>query len=467
MAATRLSPLDASFLAVESPTAHMHVGWAARFAAPGGSRPRFDDIFDHIEGRLARGRRFRQRLAGVPLWLNAPEWIDDERFDASRHIVPSAATTLSEAVDDCMSLQLDRRRPLWELWIADGLADGSIGVVGKAHHCMVDGIAAVELASLLLDPTPETEPPAPDDWLPSPRPATLNRMAGAVLDQVRGDFQLLRVPARVAASPRHAFGAVTKGLGAVKATASMLRPARPNPAINAPISPLRHLATARRPLPDLKAIGASFGTTINDVVLAASTGGIRRLLEHRAERPEPLKAMVPVNVREPGDNGAAGNQISFMFVDLPCDEPDPVRRLQVIHGDTAERKSGGESRWVRDILGAVGYFPQPVRDAVSHVIASPLVFNLTVSNIPGPRGPMYVRGCRLVEAYPVVPIADRHALSIGVTTVGEGAYFGLYADPEALPEVDELGVGIGRATDELLALGLRSMEPRPRVPIPA
>ena len=452
MATTRLSPLDASFLAVESPTAHMHVGWAASFRPPDGSRPRFEDIFDHIESRLARGRRFRQRLAGVPLGLNAPVWIDDERFDAAHHIVRTGSPTLGKAVDDCMSRQLDRRRPLWEFCIADQLDDGRIGVVGKAHHCMVDGIAAVELASLLLDPTPEAEPAAPDPWLPSPTPAAVNRLAAAIVDQLRGDFELLRLPARVAASPRHAVGAVTKGVGAAKAAASMLRPARPNPAINAPISPLRHLATARRPLPDLRAVGTGFGATINDVVLAASTGGIRRLLERRAERPAPLKAMVPVNVRETGQNGELGNQISFMFVDLPCDEPDPIRRLQLIHGETVERKSGGESRWVRDILRAVGYFPQPVRDAVSQVIASPLIFNLTVSNIPGPSEPMYMLGCELEEAYPVVPIADRHALSIGVTTIRDQACFGVYADREVVPDADLVASAIDESVDELLAL---------------
>jgi diacylglycerol O-acyltransferase / wax synthase len=449
---TRLSPLDASFLAVESSTAHMHVGWAASFRPPAGARPRFEDLFDHIEGRLSRGRRFRQRLAGVPLGLNAPVWIDDERFDPSHHIVPAGSSTLGEAIDDCMSRQLDRRRPLWEMWIADNLEDGRIGVVGKAHHCMVDGIAAVELAGLLLDPTPEPEPSRPDAWLPAPMPPAASRMASALLDQLRGDFELLRQPAQLAASPRRAFGVATKGLAAAKAAASMLRPARPSPAINPPISPLRHLATARRPLPDLKAIGGSFGTTINDVVLAASAGGMRRLLENRSEPPVPLKAMVPVNVRTPDENGQSGNRISFMFVDLPCDEPDPVRRLRAIHGDTALRKSGGESRWVGDILGAIGCFPQPVRDAVSHVIASPLVFNLTVSNIPGPSAPMYMLGCELEEAYPVVPIADRHALSIGVTTIRDQACFGVYADREGLPDADLVAIAIDESVDELLAL---------------
>jgi diacylglycerol O-acyltransferase / wax synthase len=430
----------------------MHVGWAASFRPLEGARPSFGDLFEHLAGRLSRGRRFRQRLAPVPLGLNAPLWIDDQRFDAAHHIIQATSGTLGEVVDDCMSRQLDRSRPLWQLWIADDLADGRIGVVGKAHHCMVDGIAAVELAALLLDPTPDPEPSAPDGWRPAPTPAAISRLAGGVVDQVRGEFELLRIPAKVARSPLRALGVARKGLGAARAAANMLRPAHPIPALNAPISPLRHLATARRPLRDLQAIRASFGTTVNDVVLAASTGGMRRMLEQHAEPPVPLKAMVPVNVRTAEEDGASGNRISFMFVDLPCDEPDPVRRLRAIHGETAERKGVGESRWVGDILGAIGYFPQPVRDAVSQVIASPLIFNLTVSNIPGPTEPMYMLGCELEEAYPVVPIADRHALSIGVTTIRDQACFGIYADRHVLPDADLVAKAIDESVEELLSL---------------
>src|SRR4051812_32296825 len=178
MPTTRLSPIDASFLAVESPTAHMHVGWAASFKPPDGARPSFDDLFEYLAGRLPRAQRFRQRLAGVPLGLNAPLWIDDQRFDASHHIVRTSSGTLGEAVDDCMSRQLDRTRPLWQLWIADQLDDGRIGVVGKAHHCMVDGIGAVELAALLLHPTPHPEPPPPDPRRPPPPPPAASPQGG-------------------------------------------------------------------------------------------------------------------------------------------------------------------------------------------------------------------------------------------------------------------------------------------------
>lgn len=453
MSTTRLSPLDASFLAVESPTAHMHVGWATTFRPPDGRpRPTFEELFEHVCGRLARDPRFRQRLAPTPLGLNAPLWIDDDAFDPARHIVPAASSTLSDVVDDCMSRQLERDRPLWQLCIADRLDDGRIGVVGKAHHCMVDGIAAVELAALLLDPTPDPVADGEDRWEPAPEPDMLTRLGRGVLDQLRADIGLLRLPARALRSPSYALRLAEDAGRAARAGLGMLRPARPVAPVNAPLSPFRHLAGTRRSLADLQRIKAQFDTTVNDVLLAVAAAALRRLFEGRHELPVPLKAMVPVNVRVPQEDGVSGNRISFMFVTLPCDEPDPVRRLRAINAETARRKEHGEPHWVGEALDAVGYLPQPMRDVVSHVIASPLVFNLTVSNIPGPSDPMYMLGCEIEDAFPVVPIADGHSMSIGVTTIGDRACFGIYADSQALPESDVVAAAVHRSVDELLAL---------------
>jgi WS/DGAT/MGAT family acyltransferase len=430
----------------------MHVGWATTFRPPPGQvRPEFTELFEHVRGRLSRDPRFRQRLAPTPLGLNAPLWIDDDAFDAEQHIVRASSTTLSEVVDDCMSRQLDRDRPLWQLCIADQLEDGRIGVVGKAHHCMVDGIAAVQLAALLLDPTPEPMPSGEDGWRPAPVPDALSRLSRGVLDQVRADLSLLRLPARALRSPAYALRLAGNGVRAARAGLGMLRPATPVHPVNAPLSPFRHLAGARRPLADLHQIRSAYDTTVNDVMLAVAAAAMRRLFQGRGELPVPLKAMVPVNVRTDED-GTSGNRISFMFVTLPCDEADPVRRLRSINLETARRKRHGEPHWVGEALDAVGYLPQPMRDVVSHVIASPMVFNLTVSNIPGPSEPMYMLGCELDEAYPVVPIADGHSMSIGVTTIQDRACFGVYADAEALPDVDELAGAIHESVDELLVL---------------
>jgi diacylglycerol O-acyltransferase / wax synthase len=446
----RLSALDDSFLAVESANAHMHVGWAASFDPPRqGRRPSFAELRDHIESRLSRAPRYRQRIASVPLGLNAPVWVDDERFDINRHVVASSADQLGDLVDSCLSEQLPRDRPLWQICIADRLADDRIGVVGKAHHCMVDGIAAVELGSLLLDPDPVPPPAAKDNWHPKRPPGPVRRLMGGVVDRLREEASLARVPALLTSSPRpgELAESVTR---AGRALAPSLRPARPTAPRNEPITPARHLAWFGRPLADLKSIGRSFGTTVNDVLLAASAGGIRRFLpRHDVEAP-PLKTMVPVSLRSDAGAGDLGNRISFVFVDLPCDEPDPVRRLQNVHSEMSERKESGIPEGADIALGAISYLPRAVQRAVARKTADARTFNLTVSNIPGPPQRMFMCGCELEAAYPVVPISDEHALSIGMTTVGDQACFGLYAAREPLPDSDELAEAVDASIDELL-----------------
>jgi WS/DGAT/MGAT family acyltransferase len=453
MPANRLSALDAAFIAVETPSAHMHVGWAAVFTPPDPSeRPLFGELRDHVARRLARAPRFRQRLAPVPFGVHNPEWVDDEDFDVDRHVIRCRAASLGEAVDSVMSEPLPRDRPLWQLHIADRLRDGSIGVIGKAHHCMVDGIAAVELASLLVDPEPDPREPAAERWTPARPPSAAERLRRGVTDRVREQLELAGISARIATSPRRLAslpGAAIRGAGAL---AGSVRPATARSRLNEPISPLRHLALLERPLDDLRRIKAAFGVKINDVVLAASAAGVRSLLERDGGRSLRVKAMVPVNVRGEGGEGDLGNRISFMFVDLPCDEAEPERRLRWIAGETQARKESREPETADALLRMVAYAPRTIQLAVSRLIASPRVFNLVVSNIPGPPQPLYMRGCELRCAFPVVPIADRHALSIGFTTVRDRACFGLYADRETLPDSDRLAVAIDEELDRLLEL---------------
>ncbi len=457
MSVTRLSPLDASFLAVETPTAHMHVGWVALFEPPlGRPVPSFAEFRDHIAARLPRAPRYRQLLKPPPLGLGTPLWVDDERFDVARHVVRGGPRRLDDLVARFMSRPLPRTRPLWQICIGDPLEDGRIPVLGKAHHCMVDGIAAVELATLIVDPEPDPPPPEPDGWVPRRSPGTPELVARTLGDIARTPIDLAAVAGRL--TPAGVPGAVARVHRAAGALLDAARPARGS-SLNPPISPLRRLGLLARPTSELVEIKRAFGVKLNDVILAVCSGAVRDLLRGRGERPIRLKSMVPVNVRAPGEAGELGNRISFMFVDLPCDEPDPVRRLRCIHQATRERKLAGEPEGADDVMRSLAFVPAPVQRIVSRLVASPRAFNLTVSNIPGPRESLYMRGCRLAEAYPVVPIADRHALSIGVTTVGDGACFGLYADPESLPELDELAAGIGRATDELLGLTIGS-QPR-------
>jgi len=453
MSDDRLTPLDASFLTVESPTAHMHVGWACLFARPRGrAAPSFEELRDHVEGRLGGAPRYRQKLAAVPLGVGEPVWIDDEAFDVRRHVLRSRSARFEEVVDDVMSSPLGRDRPLWELWIADALDDGRIGVVGKAHHCMVDGIAAVELAALLVDPTPEPPPRGRGSWRPRSTPPSSRLLADAVLDALGEAVEVAALPLRLARDPRRLVDASRRGAQVVSAAAHSLKPAPSSPVFNEPISPRRHLAVVHRPLDDLLRIRGRFGTTVNDVVLAATSGAIRRFMQRHGETPVRLKTMVPVSLRHGDQPGELGNRISFVFVDLPCDEPDATRRLRDVHLAMSSRKQDGDPEGADVILQAFGHTPRSVRHAISRMIASPRSFNLVVSNIPGPSERLYMLGCELEEAYPVVPIADRHAVSIGVTTVKDGAFFGIYADRDSMPDADALATGIEESIDELLAL---------------
>jgi WS/DGAT/MGAT family acyltransferase len=445
----RLSALDDSFLAVENASAHMHVGWAAAFRRPEeGQRPRFDDLRDHIASRLCRAPRYRQRIASVPFGLNAPIWVDDERFDVDRHVLRSSATSLRELADSCMSTQLRRDRPLWQICIADQLENDRIGLVGKVHHCMVDGIAAVELGSLLLDPTQDPPPAETDGWLPRKAPGAARRLLGGILDLVRAEASLAKLPARIVRSPGRIGELVEPVRRARDALAESMRPAEPREPVNQPITGARHLAWFNRPLEDLKRIGRPLGASVNDVLLASAAGGMRGFMRSQDRDPVPLKTMVPVNVRE-GDASEFGNRISFVFVDLPCDEPDPLRRLQNVRREMSERKEAGIPEGGDVVMAAIKYLPRPAQHAITRTIASPKTFNLTVSNIPGPRQPMYMRGCELEVAYPVVPIADQHAVSIGMTTIRDRACFGLYAASEMLPDSDELANAMSASLDEL------------------
>jgi WS/DGAT/MGAT family acyltransferase len=453
MSASRLSALDASFLRVESPNAPMHVGWAAILDPPAeGAPPSFDQMREHIRSRLPRAPRYRQMLRTVPFGVNAPVWVDDPAFELDAHVIEGESDRLQDVVDDCMSEPLPRNRPLWQIWIVPRLDDGRVAVIGKAHHCMVDGIAAVELGSLLLDPTPDSPPGEPDRWEPQPGPGRFDLLVGGAVDLIRDELRLAALAGRLVSSPRRAAQLATRGQQALTALADSVRPARLIETLNRPISPLRHLGRLTRPIDDLLAIKRAHGVKLNDVVLAAATSGVRSYLAGRGERPTPVKAMVPISVRSNGEDDALGNRISFMFVDLPCEEPDPVRRVREIHGETSERKLRGAAEGGDDVLGVLRYAPGPVQQLAARLVASPRTFNLVVSNIPGPRDVAYMSGCRLREVFPVVPLADRHALSIGFTSVADVGCFGLYADRDSLPDVDRLATSIDAAIDELLEL---------------
>ena len=448
----RLSALDASFLAVESEVAHMHVGWVALFDPPEDRpTPAFHALRMHIAARLQRAPRYRQKLRFVPLGIHDPVWVDDDEFDLSRHLFRSQTTDLDLLVEEIFSAPLDRDRPLWEIWIADQLPDGRIGVIGKVHHCMVDGIAAVELASLFMDPDPHAPVGEPDDWRPAPPPRRVPLFAGSARDRIFEELSLARIPAGLVRSPRRVPDLVKTSVRAARSLAHTITPPAPASRLNESSSPLRALARVRRPMSDLKATKERHGVTLNDVVLAASAGAMRRYLQEHHDATTHLKAMVPVNVRGDGAAGDLGNEVSFLFVALPCDEPDPVRRLEDIHAVMSDRKAAREPRGSQAVLDALRFAPHPVQHALSRAVAAPRTYNVVVSNIPGPPGALYMMGCPLREAYPIVPLSDHHGVAIGFTGVAGDGCFGIYADRGSVADLARLARDLEESIDELVA----------------
>ncbi len=453
MSRNRLSALDAAFLSLESADAPMHVGWAAVFAPPAdGSRPDFETVLAHIGSRLGRAPRYRQRLLEVPFGLDDPVWVDDPAFDLSNHVIRAPHGDFGTLIDEVMSTPLQHRRPLWELWIAERLDNGQIGVVGKAHHCLVDGLAAVELMALLLDVTPEPEPIDPDDWLPEDQPGGIELVGEAIGRQLGQALDLSLVPLGWARDPSRLRELPGQAWSAARAVVHAARPLAPPSRMNGSMTGRRHLALLARPLADLRTIKSRYGTTINDVLLTASASGLRDLLVERGDPSREIKAMVPVSVQDPDDRW--GNGIAFLFLPLPIDEADPVWRLRDIHVAMRERKRENEPEGSDAVLGALSLAPRAVRRLASRILASPRLSNLTISNIPGPRIPLYLLGCEAVRAYPVVPLTGGHGVSIGMTTVHDQACFGVYAQADLADDADRIAAGIDAAIDELLALAL-------------
>jgi WS/DGAT/MGAT family acyltransferase len=444
----RLSALDASFLAVEGPQSPMHVGWVALFDPPEeGRRPRYEELFEYVASRLERAPRYRQRLADVPFGVHEPVWVDDAAFDPEDHLLPAGDMSLDELVDTVFSTQLARDRPLWEMWFHDELPDGGVAMVGKAHHCMVDGVAAMQLANLLLDRDPDAgSARGRDGWAAAPVPSAGARLAQAVADRTVDIVS----PLRLAASPGRLFGLPRAATRGARTLAHTVLPPAPGSPLNHTGSGRRHHIRLARDLDDLRTVRKRFGVTPNDVVLAAVAGGLRRFAERRGEQPRKLKAMVPADVRS-GTDAAEGNRISFLFIELPCDEPDPAARLAAVHRATAQRARDGEAEDVDTALQALALAPRPVRRALAHAVAHPRLFNLVVSSLPGPATARYLHGCRLRELYSAVPLAGRHALSIGILMVAGRACFGIYTDPVTLPDADAFAEDLNAALDELLA----------------
>lgn len=443
--ADRLSALDVSFLYLEEPTAPMHVGGVAVFEAPAAGFDH-DRLVQLIKARIAFVPRYRQRVRWVPGRLANPVWVDDENFDVAYHVrrsaVPRPGTEeqLRELTARIMSRPLDRTRPLWEMYLVEGLERDRFAILTKTHHAMVDGLSAIDIGQVILDVTAEPRPAVTDVWRPAREPSSLELFVGGMTDVVRS-------PAVAVDSVRDGLDDVQESIrgvgrslrGVLSAAATVVRPPTSGP-LNVEIGEQRRYATVDSKLGDFKRIRKAHGGTINDVVLAVVAGALRQWLMTRGEKLSPrseIRAMVPVSVRE-GEDPQSGNRIAAFLCDLPVGEPDPVVRLQRVTFEMGQHKAHNQMMGAQALVGLAGFGPPTLHSLGARAAGglSQRVWNLVVTNVPGPQFPLYAGGAQMLAAYPVVPLAKKQVLSVGVTSYNGGVFFGLVGDREAMSDID-------------------------------
>ena len=450
----RLSGSDMSNVLAERGPIHVHVGATIIVE---GAAPSYERLVAHVEKRLLLVPRFMQRIVKIPLGIENPVWGDDPQFDVRRHVRhvsvprPGRLDQLRDLVGRVMSEPLDMQRPLWQLYLIEGLS-GRHAYVSKTHHALVDGVAAVDVGTILLDTTKRgTRVPVPEKpWDPDePSPTMLltqaasERVSKPLRAAGRAARTAVRMPAQTAARVLRTAEAFT-GLASGG-------PSVPRSSLNVRIGRDRVIAWARTDLDRLKRARAiSEGSTVNDVVLSVAAGALRRYLERRGDEvPEYLVALVPVSIRRPDEKGELGNRISTIMVRLPLAEPDPRRRLEQLRDETKRLKESDNARAASLLIEATGWAPPTLNRLLSSAMARPLIFNLVVSNVPGPQRPLYLLGRKIREIYPFVPLSPQnHALSIGMISYDGRIYFGLAGDRDTVPDLDDLATALREALRE-------------------
>ncbi|MDQ4096105.1 MAG: wax ester/triacylglycerol synthase family O-acyltransferase, partial [Actinomycetota bacterium] len=412
----RLSVLDELFLHLEGPDTHMHVGGAAIFEGP---PPDYEEILDMVEQRLQRVPRFRQKLAFVPFGLGRPVWVDDTHFNIEYHVrhtalpAPGDRVRLNRLTARVMSQQLDRAKPLWEIWFAEGLAGGRFALVSKTHHCLVDGVSGADIMSVILDLEPEPEPIERQPWRPPPEPTPDQLLVEALKERLTSPAEALRTLQSAASDPAKLPNRISEAAKAVGTWVGGSFSAPPS-SLNLPIGPHRRFETVLADLDEIKRIKNALGGTVNDVVLAAVSGGLRRLLKGRGELVDTmeLRAMVPVSVRADQDRGALGNQVSSVWAALPVYESDPVERLRIVHDEMKDLKDSGQAVGAQVLTTLGEWAPPTIVAQASRLVARQRAFNLVVTNVPGPQIPLYTLGREMKEVYPVLPLADNTTIGV-------------------------------------------------------
>lgn len=457
----RLSALDVSFLYMETPTTAMHVGGVAIFEPPAGGFD-YERLVDLISQRIGLVPRYRQKVRWVPGHLANPVWVDDADFDVTYHVrrsalpKPGTDAQLRDLVGRLQSRQLDRNRPLWEIYLVEGLEKGRVAIVTKTHHAMVDGVSAVDIGTVILDlePTPREVPE--DDWEPRQGPSTLGLMKDAVTDFLAKPTGALDTARSAVVDAKQTVGKIAEVAGGMLAQVRTMAKQAPATPLNVPIGEQRRFGMASTSLDDYKRVRKAHGGTVNDVVLATVAGALRSWLLTRGESVTPttvVRAMVPVSVRSDAQKGELGNRVSSYFVDLPVGEQNPVVRLHQVSYAMKGHKESGAAVGADALVQLSGFAPPTIHSLAARTMSglTRRLFNLVVTNVPGPQFPLYAAGARMLAMYPVVPLAKSQAVTIGLTSYDGGVYYGLNADRDALSDVDVLASCIEDSLAELVA----------------
>jgi diacylglycerol O-acyltransferase len=463
----RLSGLDASFLYLETPSLHMHVGLCLVFdpsTVPGGYS--FDRMKRSIEARLPAAPVFRRRLVEVPFRLGHPVWVDDADFDIDYHVrlaavpSPGGLRQLADLAGDITGRPLDRSRPLWEMWVVEGLAGGRIGFVAKMHHSTVDGVSGAALLSVLFDLSPE---PAAES-LPAEQPVDqrvpsgLELMSQALVARTLRPIDMTRDLVRTGQRVLNVRRVRQEPHGRSPQAKAALPLSAPRTSFNGSLTWRRSVSLTALGLEDVKRLKKATGTTVNDVVLAVCTGALRAFLQEGDELPtKPLVAVVPVSVRSDVDDPRGSNQVSTMFVQLPVELDDPIDRLRAIHEGTLGAKEEHEAlgpdtliTWAEhatpNFFANAARFYSRMRLADRH---RPIA-NLVISNVPGPDFPLYLAGAELVAGFPLGPVMDGMGVNITIMSYRGILYWGIHASPDTIPRLWNLTADVPLALDELL-----------------
>jgi WS/DGAT/MGAT family acyltransferase len=467
----RLSSTDASFLHQEGPTSHMHIGGVLIFE---GSPPPFIDYLNHVRGRLHLVPRYRQKLITPPLETGRPFWVDDPDFNLEYHVrhtalpAPGTEEQLFLLAGRIASQQLDRDKPLWENWLIEGLEGDRFALISKTHHALVDGISGVDLASVLLDleRTPQPSGAELEPWRPKPEPSSVELIAAGVRGVMGVGTGLVSRTVSAATRPGRTLGKVrdaAEGVGEIAWAG--LNPAPETP-LNVEIGPHRRYAVVRHQLDDYKTVKNAFGGTVNDVLLTVVSGALAQWLHARGVRTEGLemRALVPVSVRTEDQRGTLGNQLAAMRGPLPVYIRDPVARLQYVRRAMDGLKESKQAVGAATLTAVNDLAPPTILAQASRLQFSTRLFNLLVTNIPGPQFPLYVLGRQLEDLFPLAFLPRNHALAVAIMSYNGGIDYGLLGDYDALPDIDVIADGIDASVLELLEAARARRSPDAKTP---